>query len=189
MKIPLQLTFRNIDHSDAVETDVREKVDKLEQLFPNIIMSCRVVVETRHQHHHQGNLFHTRVDITVPGNELVASREPDAHHAHEEMHVSIRDAFNAARRQLEQYTRKLRRQVKSHETPPHGRVKQLAPTEDFGRIETDEGREVYFHRNSLVNGDFDQLQVGDEVRFDEESGDLGPQASTVKVIGKHHLLP
>ncbi len=108
MKIPLQLTFRDMEHSDAVEADVRNKVEKLETLFPNTIMSCRVVVESHHRHHHQGNLFHTRIDITVPGDELVVSRDPSKDHAHEDMHVAIRDAFAAARTQLSHHMRKIR---------------------------------------------------------------------------------
>lgn len=187
MKIPLQLTFRNMDHSDAVEADVQGKVDKLEQMFPNI-MACRVVVEAHHHHKHQGNLFHTRIDLTIPGHELVISREPGGNHAHEEMHVSIRDAFEAARRQLEKHTDKLRKKVKVHETPPHGRISVLFPMEDYGRIQANDGRDIYFHRNSVINQSFDQLQEGDEVRFDEVKGDNGPQASTVRVIGKHHVL-
>jgi len=189
MKIPFQLTFRNMEHSDAVEADVRKQVEKLDQLFPDLIMGCRVVVECHHQHHQQGNLFHTRVDITVPDHELVASREPDRHHAHEEMHVSIRDAFSAARRQLEQFSQKRRGDVKSHRTPPHGRVVSLVPMEDYGRIRTDDVREVYFHRNSLVDADFEKLEIGDEVRFEEEAGEAGPQATTVRTVGKHHILP
>jgi len=116
MNVPLQLTFRNMDHSDAVETDVRNHVEKLEQLFPNIITACRVVVELSHQRHQQGNLFHVLVDITVPDKELVASREPRDNHAHEEMHVTLRDAFAAAKRQLEQYSQKRRGQVKTHDS-------------------------------------------------------------------------
>jgi len=114
MRIPLQITFRDMEHSDAVETDIRNHVAKLEQLFPQLIQGCSVVVECHHHNHHQGNLFHARIDITVPGKELVASREPDKHHAHENMHVTIRDAFDAVRRQLQQHAEKLHRKVKTH---------------------------------------------------------------------------
>jgi ribosome-associated translation inhibitor RaiA len=103
-----------MEHSDAVETDIRNHVAKLEQLFPQLIQGCSVVVECHHHNHHQGNLFHTRIDITVPGKELVASREPGKHHAHENMHVTIRDAFAAMRRQLQQHTEKLHHKVKAH---------------------------------------------------------------------------
>ncbi|RRQ22705.1 HPF/RaiA family ribosome-associated protein [Thiohalobacter thiocyanaticus] len=185
MQIPLELSFRNMDHSDAVETAVREKADKLEQFHSNIT-SCRVIVEALHRHHHKGNTYHVRVDLTLPGHELVASRDPGQNHAHEDVYAAIRDAFNAARRQLEALNHKQQRQVKHHEAPPHGRVHIL--DRDHGRIQTSDGRDIYFHRNSLVNGEFDRLQPGDEVRFDEEMGDEGPQASSVRTIGKHHIV-
>ena len=151
--------------------------------------SCRGCCSRRyHQHHHQGNLYHARIDITVPDSEIVVSRERDQHHAHEDAYVAIRDAFDAARRQLEDFSRRRQQNVKTHETPPHGKVSQLLPEQDFGKIETPEGREIYFHKNSVLNASFDQLRIGTEVRFDEEQGDFGPQASTVKVIGKHHIV-
>ena len=187
MKLPLQITFRNMDHSDAVEANVREKAAKLDQFFESI-MNCRVVIEAHHKHHHKGNLYHVRIDLTVPRNELVVSRDPKANHAHEDVYVAIRDAFDAAKRQLQNYAGKLRRETKTHEVPPHGRVVELVTMENYGRIETFDGRRVYFHRNSLINGDFNKLREGDEVRFDEEMGDAGPQATTVRVIGKHHIV-
>lgn len=189
MKIPLQLTFRDMDHSDAVEADVRKQVAKLEKMFPNLITSCRVIVEHSHQRHHQGNLFHARVDITVTGRELVASREPDQDHAHEDMHVVIRDAFTAAKRQLQEYSDKLRHEVKTHQFPPHGRVSSLAPLEDFGRIETEDGRDIYFHRNSVSNGGFDKLEIGDRVSFKAQEDDPGPKATVVKRVSKRQSQP
>ncbi len=185
MKLPLQIVFRNMEPSAAIEAAVRERADKLD-LFYEHIMSCRVVIELHHRHHHQGNIYHVRVDVKVPEAEIVASREPAEHHAHEDVYVAIRDAFNAVRRRLEDYIRRRRGEVKEHEAPPHGRVVELHP--DYGRIETPDGRLVYFHKNSVVGGDFDHLDVGTEVRFVEEPGELGPQASTVHVIGKHHVV-
>jgi cold shock CspA family protein len=132
-------------------------------------------------------LYHVRVDITVPGAELVASRSRDKNHAHEDVYVAIRDAFDAAKRQLQEYKRKIKGKVKTHETPAHGQVTKLEPDQDYGRIQTSDGRDIYFHRNSLVRGDYGDLEVGSEVRFEEESGEEGPQASTVHIIGKHHI--
>jgi ribosomal subunit interface protein len=187
MRIPLQVTFRNMSPSPAMEAAVREKAEKLEQ-FCDSIMSCRVVVEAHHKHHHQGNLFHVRVDMTVPDEELVVSREPDLHHAHEDAYVAIRDAFDAARRRLQDYMRRRRGHVKRHEAPAHGRILEIFPELDYGRIEASDGREIYFHRNSVLDADFEALAPGTEVRFDEEEGDQGPQASTVRVVGKHHIV-
>lgn len=116
MKLPLEIVFHNLEPSDAIEAKVRERADRLEKFYKNI-MSCRVVVEAGHKHHHKGNLYHVRVDVTAPDTELVASREPKAHHAHEDVYVAIRDAFDAMRRQLEDYARRRRGNVKTHEPP------------------------------------------------------------------------
>jgi ribosomal subunit interface protein len=187
MQLPLQITFRNLERSEAVDARVRKCAEKLNQ-FHDHIMSCRVAVEALHKHHRHGNRYHVRVDLTVPGNELVSSREPEEHHGYTDVYVAIRDAFDAISRQLEDYGRRQSRQIKAHETPPHGRVAELFPAGDYGRIETPDGRLVYFHRNSIVDADFDKLQIGAEVRFTEEMGERGPQASTVRVVGKHHIV-
>ena len=187
MQLPLQLVFRNLDPSPAIEAKIQERAGKLD-LYYDQIMSCRVAVEAPHKHHHKGKLYHVRINITVPDKELVVSREPDQHHAHEDVYVAIRDAFDAMRRQLEDYARRRRGKVKHHEAPPHGRIAKLFPEEGFGMIETLDGRLVYFHQNSVVDTDFSKLETGSEVRFVEEMGEKGPQASTVYVIGKHHIV-
>ncbi|MCU0842452.1 MAG: HPF/RaiA family ribosome-associated protein [Thiobacillaceae bacterium] len=108
MKLPLQIVMRDMPHSDALETDIRGRVEKLDQFYPDI-MSCRVTVEVPGKHKHQGKEFNVRVDITVPGGEIVVNRERD-----EDVYVVLRDAFDAARRQLEDYGRKQRGDVKTH---------------------------------------------------------------------------
>ncbi|RFC39688.1 MAG: ribosomal subunit interface protein [Candidatus Nitrotoga sp. CP45] len=109
MQTPLQITVRNIEHSDALETRIRDKAQKLEE-FCKHIMSCRAVVEAPHKHHHQGKQFNVRIEIGVPGNEIVVNRDH-----HDDVYVALRDAFNAAKRQLEDYARKIRGDVKTHE--------------------------------------------------------------------------
>lgn len=116
MQIPLQITYRDMDPSDAVSANIREKAEKIEHFAD--ITSCRVTVEAPHKHHHKGRLFAVKIDITVPGEEIVVTRSPDQHHAHEDIYVAIRDAFNAAKRQLEDYIRRRRGEVKHHEQPP-----------------------------------------------------------------------
>ncbi len=187
MQIPLQITFKDIPKSDAVEARIREKAEKLER-FVDQIMHCRVTVEVPHMNHHKGNLYNIRIDLTLPGNEIVATRRPDQHHAHEDIYVAIRDAFAATQRQLEDYVRRRRGHVKTHLSEPHGQIVSLVPYEDYGIIQTDDGREVYFHRNSVLDEDFDKLEIGASVRFSEEQGDKGPQASTLYVEGKHHVV-
>lgn len=185
MKLPLQITYRDIESSAAVETRIRDEADKLDQFYEHI-MSCRVVVERQHRHHHEGNVYNVLVDLKVPQAELVAGHERGPHHAHEDIYVAIRDSFAAVRRQLEDYVRVRRGRVKTHEVPDHGRIAELY--EDYGRIACPDGRLVYFHRNSVLEGSFEALEPGTEVRFTEEMGELGPQASTVHVIGKHHVV-
>lgn len=110
MQIPLQITIRDVDHSEALETRIRDKMAKLEE-FSKHIISCRVVVEVPHKHHHQGKQFNVRIDIGVPGSEIVVNRD----HA-EDVYVALRDTFDAAKRQLEDYARKIRGDIKAH--PP-----------------------------------------------------------------------
>lgn len=185
MRKPLQITFRNMDHSHAVEARVRELASRLER-YSNDIMGCSVVVEANHHHHHKGNLYHVRIDLTVPGTELVVSRDPPQHQANEDVYVAVRDAFKSARRQLEDYARKQQGQVKQHEAPVHGRVRELMKATGWGMIETVDGRVIRFTRRSVVDGGFDKLKVGDEVTFSEAVGVEGTVASTVHPTGKHH---
>jgi ribosomal subunit interface protein len=183
MQVPLQIHFDNMDHSEAIEQAIREKLEKLERFAPDIV-SCRVTVAAPHKHHRHGRLYHVAVDARVPGGEVVANRGPAEHHAHEDVYVAIRDAFNAAQRQLQDIVRIQRGKVKTHEPPPEGTVAELHTGQNFGRISTADGRLIYFHRNSVIDADFDQLKVGTRVRFHEETGAQGPQASTVHVTDK-----
>lgn len=178
MQIPLQITYRNMEQSNAIDAKVREKAKKLER-FAEHITSCRVTIEAPHKHHRKGKTYAVKVDITLPGDEIVATRHPDEHKAHEDIYVAVRDAFDASRRQLEDYVRRRRHKVKTHEVEPEGVVIQVFPHADYGIIRTTEEREIYFHRNSVVNANFDKLEVGDSVYFNEEMGEKGPQASSV----------
>lgn len=181
MQLPLQITTRHMDPSPALEARIRELVDRLNKFSPNITR-CHVIVEAPHRHHHQGKLFDVRIDITVPGSEIAIRHTHPNHHSHEDVYVALRDAFRAARRKLEDYERERHRPPKPRVGPPRGRVSEINHAEGFGRIETDDGRLIYFHRNSVVNGSFEKLSVGTEVRFHEVPGDEGPKASTVHVI-------
>jgi ribosomal subunit interface protein len=182
MLVPLEIHFRNMDPSTAIDEAVRKRAAKLER-FVGHIVSCRVTVEAPHKHHRQGNLYSVTVDVRYPGGEVVASREPSARKSHEDFYVALRDAFRAVRRQLQDHVRTRRGDVKTHNGPPEGRIVSVQPEKDSGRILTADGREIYFHRNSVVNASFDQLEPGTDVRFNEEPGDQGPQASSVHVIG------
>jgi cold shock CspA family protein len=186
METPLQLTFHQLPPSDALELDVNRWVSELEGMFDGIV-GCRVVIDAPHHHHHKGSRYRVHVELGVPRGPIVVDRSGDENGAHEDPYVAIRDAFLAVRRQLEDHVRRLRGQVKERHEPPQGRVVHLEPDLAYGRLAADDGREIYFHRNSVISG-IDRLALGAAVRFHEERGDDGPQASTVELIGAngHH---
>jgi ribosomal subunit interface protein len=190
MQLPVQITFRKMAPSPAVEAHIRERAEGLERYFERI-MACRIVVEASARRQHKGRLYHVRVDLTVPGREIVVKRDPLEHHAHEDILVAIRDAFDAVRRQLEDHARSARGDIKAHEIPSHGHIARLFKEKGYGFIVSSEGDEIYMHRNVVAGSGFDALSEGDEVRYTvhEGEGEKGPQASTVVSIGKHHLAP
>jgi cold shock CspA family protein len=204
MKLPVQVTFRNFppsEHVEELETLIRERADHLGTYYPDI-MGCRIVLDVPHRHRRDGNHYHVRIDLTVPGDEIVVKHEPtlyaslgdiqreeqtkadDVQPAHKHAAVVVREAFDIARRQLQDYARRQQGRVKGHEAPLHGTVARVGPEE--GWIATSDGREVYFHARSVLDGAFGRLAVGSAVAFVEEAGEKGPQASTVRVLGKHH---
>lgn len=180
MQIPLQLTIRDVPHSDAVEAHVREKAAKLEE-FSGHIMSCRVVVEMPHKHSHQGRQYTVRLDIGVPGREIVVNRDHS-----EDVYIAVRDAFDAAKRQLEEHVRVTRRDVKTHVPELVGRVVRMSRDEGIGFIAGADGTEYYFSSADVVTPRFEQLREGDEVKFIAEAAGEGMQARRVSV-GHHHF--
>jgi ribosomal subunit interface protein len=179
MQLPLQITAHDFHLSEAAEKEIREKAGKLDEYYDRI-MRCHVTVEAPVGHHRKGGPFNVHITLTVPGSELVVT-----HQADEDLLVAIRDAFDAMRRRLEDYARHQRGAVKTHEEPLlEGRVTKLFHHKGYGFLETPDGREVYFHGNSVLEPGFDRLQIGTEVRFAEEQGAKGPQASTVHIVSQ-----
>ena len=116
METPLQITFHQVARSDAVAQKARHGVQKLERFFDSI-QSCRVAIEAPHRHHAKGNRYRVRIEVAVPGEQLVVTRGPDGRGADGDLHVAIRDAFDAMRRRLEDYAAVLRGNVKLHAGP------------------------------------------------------------------------
>ncbi len=185
MGMPLQITFRGMEPSPTVETRVQEMVQRLDR-HQDRITSCRVVIEAPHRRHHKGKLYTVAIDVTYPGGEVVANRGKRFDHAHEDVYVAIRDAFNAVRRKLKDDTRIRRGNTKAHADPFLGTVVKLLP--DHGFAETAQG-EVYFHREAVAGGGFEVLAVGARVRLvlAENESEHGSQASTV--IRWNHEAP
>jgi cold shock CspA family protein/ribosome-associated translation inhibitor RaiA len=175
MQRPLKITSRDFLLSEAVKAEIREKSAVLENYYERL-SGCEVTVQAPAiKHHRRGGPFLVGIRLTVPGKELVVD-----HQADHELSQAIREAFDAARRQLEDFAREKRGAVKSHESRL-GRVTRVEPLLGYGFLETPDGREIYFHCNSVLDGAFDKLEIGAEVRFAEEEGEQGPQASTVIV--------
>jgi len=198
MTLAPQITFRNMETSAKLEETVLTEAGKLERFFPRI-MSCRVAIEKPKEY---GRPFRVRIDLGVPGAELVVEQTPTLHAGLQDIDVerktkesephrerrdarrAIHEAFHEMRRRLQDYVRvqKPREQAKEREGLLIGKVIRLSPDEGFGFLETPEGQDVYFHRNSVLGGQFDRLRVGSPVRFAVETGEKGPQASTVRLV-------
>ena len=113
MQAPVQITFRGIPPSDAIEERIHEEAAKLERIHDNIT-ACRVVMEAPHRNRTKGNLYHTAIYLTVPGGDIEVTRDRNDDHSHEDAYVSIRDSFRDAARQLESHLEKRRHQIKTH---------------------------------------------------------------------------
>jgi cold shock CspA family protein/ribosome-associated translation inhibitor RaiA len=181
MPLQPQITFRNLDRSESVVELIEKRAVELEHFFKRIV-ACKVVVEIDHHRQGRGKLFHVSVQLLVPGGEIVVRRDPAEHRPHEDIRAAVKDAFDAARRSLEDYVRKLSGRVKEHEVVQEiGRIARLFPDEGYGFIAGRTGDEVYLHQNAVVGNNFSKLRVGDEVRYvvHDGEGEKGPQASTV----------
>lgn len=173
MPVPVSITAPNFTLPASAEKLIRKRCKRLERIHPRMI-HLTVVIEGPGGHHRRGGPFDVRIRIGVPGEDLVIDRQDD-----EDLLVAVAQAFDAARRRLEDHVRLERGQVKRKEPPPRGKVARIFPREGYGFLITPEGREVYFHRNSVQGPGFDRLTIGTEVVFSEEQGQEGPQASTL----------
>ncbi len=205
-KFPLQITFRNGTLPPDAELRIRLEAAKLENFYSRI-MGCRVEIESPHRHHVHGSPYHVRIDLTVPGGDLVIKHEPslrtrarqsgelklkkhiEVSAPFKQLRQAIDEAFKTAGRRLQDYARRQRGDVKHLEMPPRARVTQLFPDKDYGFLITADGRDIYFHRDSVLNNAFDRLKIGTLVSFAEEQGENGPQASTVRIVRKQGPHP
>jgi cold shock CspA family protein/ribosome-associated translation inhibitor RaiA len=204
MKSELQITFRNMEPSKEIEEWIRAEAAKLETLYSQL-MGCRVVVELPHHHHRKGSPYHIRIDLTVPQGEIVVKREPsmdtrarqlgereirkqgEVRIPHKDLRQAINDAFKAVGRRLQDYARRQRGDIKSHALLPGAHVSKILPREGYGFLTSNDGREIYFHKNSVLGRAFPRLKIGTTVRFAEEPGENGPQASTVRIVSKRRI--
>ncbi|MBI4527538.1 MAG: HPF/RaiA family ribosome-associated protein [Deltaproteobacteria bacterium] len=185
MEVPLEVTFRNVPKSPAIDSLIRKKAAKLDKVCDHIT-SCRVAIEKPHEHQQSGNPFRVRIDITIPpGHEMVITRNSGEGERRDNLASVVRSAFDSALRQLKELVSRQRRDIKSHpEQDVGGFVVRVFRRKGYGFVQALDGREIYFHKNSVLNGDFDRMEVGTGVRFVEEEGEKGLQASTVQIVDK-----
>jgi ribosomal subunit interface protein len=171
--LALEIQANGVIVTPEADAYLRERIEQLRHFY-NRIASVRVVLDAPEGHHRTGGPYQVDVHAEVPGRDIHVTRQRSSN-----LHVAIAAAFDAAQRQLEDHARKQRGDVSPTVAPPRGRVVRLFPREGYGFIAAADGHELYFHRNSVLEGLFDRLTVGTEVRFAEELGERGPQASTV----------
>lgn len=198
--IPLQITFHHAKATTDAEQRIRAEVGKLSRFYTRI-MGCRVVIEGS-SGRQEGNPYLVRVDLTVPGGEIVVRNEPglaatarqiekpeirkgmESRSSQKGLSLAIHDAFKSAGRRLQDYARRQRRDTKLLVPLPTAKVTQIFPGKGYGFLITPEGREIYFHKDSVLNQAFARLKVGATVTFAEEAGEKGPQASSVKITAR-----
>jgi ribosome-associated translation inhibitor RaiA len=183
METPLELAFHNIEPSDDIKALVAEKVRHLETFY-NGITSCHVFIRAPHNSQQKGGLYEVTIEVRVPGDELVVRHNQNDAPAHEHMPVALRDAFAAMTRKIKRWKDKASGDVKVHDGPLQGRVVEVHHDAGYGQIIATDQRLVYFHKNSVVDGSFRNLQPRDTVELvvQTEESEIGPQASTVRKI-------
>jgi cold shock CspA family protein/ribosome-associated translation inhibitor RaiA len=187
MQTPLQVDFQGVPKTLQIKAAIEKHVAQLEQRYGRVT-SCRVALRAPGGHHQNGGLYEVNIQIALPnGREVNIGRTAPADERHADLTFAINDAFKRARRRLQDNVHRLQGEVKQHDGPPTATVARLDPSGVYGFLETGDGREVYFHRNSVLDAGFSRLAVGSRVSFVEEPGEKGAQASTVKMLGKHGL--
>jgi cold shock CspA family protein/ribosome-associated translation inhibitor RaiA len=185
MQTPIEIDFKGFTASDAQKVAIARHLDEVERRFGRII-SGRIHVKSPDKHHRKGAAFEISIRLKLPaGREVDVSRTPGADERYADFNFALADAFRRAERQLHDKVERIQGEVKTAVEMPIGTVTRLF--EDHGFLETADGLEIYFHRNSVVNDGFGKLEPGSRVTFVEEPGEKGPQASTVKRLGKHGL--
>ena len=182
-----RIEFQGMASTAPIRDLVERRLINLEEKFGRLA-ACHVVIKAPGEHHRQGAPYEVKIRLALPGGRDVnVERTPDLDERHGRLEFAIDDAFNKARRQLQDRVRRMQGAMKAHEPHPIGTVTKVFREEGYGFLETSDGSEFYFHRNSVLNDAFARLVVGDRVNFAEEMGEKGPQASTISLLGKHDL--
>jgi cold shock CspA family protein/ribosome-associated translation inhibitor RaiA len=188
MQVPIEIAFHNLDSDPWAEREIRARVAKLEKIYDRLV-ACRVRVDQRATNSTGTIPPVVRIELGIPGHkDLVVSHEPD--HLQRkfqapDLHNAINEAFRIAEDRLVEFKNQRQRRTKE---PQHdaenqflGQIAEITRGQDFGFLLTKEGSLLYFHRNSVLSGEFDALKRGDEVYYVEDMGDTGPTAAKVRL--------
>jgi len=187
METPVRIEFKGIDATSRIRDTIKTNIDELESRFGRVT-ACHVTLKAPSGHHRTGGQYEVHVRLALPdGREVNVGRTPKADERYSDIDFAIADAFHRARRRLQDQVGEMQGKTKAHEELPLATVLRLEPIDGFGILETNDGREIYFHQNSVLNDSFSKLKVGTRVAFSEEAGEKGPQASTVRILGKHGM--
>jgi cold shock CspA family protein len=187
MQTPPEIEFKGMAGTPQIRDAIEKHIAGLEERWGRVT-SCRIVLQGPGGRHRKGGLYEVHIRLALPdGREVNVERTPPADERYSDLTFALNDAFNRARRQLQVQARRTQGQVKQHNGPPIGTVVRLDPSGEFGFLESGDGQEIYFHRNSVLDDGFSRLSVGSRVSYAEEMGDKGAQASTVRLLGKHGL--
>lgn len=190
MQIPLELSFQHVEPDDEAKEYVRQRVDYLGQLFDGIT-SCSVHIAVPQNRQKQGHLYDITIEVRVPGKELVVSNRKNDAVQHQHLQIALRDSFAIIERDLKIYKQKVRGEVKVLEGMLQGKIAEIRHEKGFGQILATDHRLIYFHRNSVLDGKFDTMRVGDTVELvaRHDDSEVGPQASTVRAINPLRYKP
>lgn len=191
----VQVTFRNMTAIEDVRKEIETRVQKLET-YCKPILSCRVTIEAPANHHRKGEPFHVRIDAALADGRVDVKYAESSYPAgvrkgkettseHNLLMYTIREAFDATRRQLQDHTHKRRSEIKTHEPDVIATVRQIFQSKEYGYLETADGREIYFHANCVTGSKFEKMKPGEKVHFVETEGMKGAQASSVRIVKKN----
>ncbi len=192
MDVPPEIAFRGVEPTDTLKELILDGIDGLEKIYPRLV-SCRTMVADDTPDRRTGNSYRVRLDIGIPGKSLVVDESPAGGGEPRPLGQTVKDAFKTGSKLLKK-EKELQRggMTKSQGLPPHGRVVRLLTDDSgvrYGFLESREGRQIYFHERALVDLDYDDLEIGAEVRYAAAAGDEGPQASTVAALDPRRIGP
>lgn len=175
-----EITFPDFEPSEAIKTDIEKYLKKVEQFYDKVIF-CHVWVRAPHRHQRK-HIYHINIQLDIPGEDIIINNEPEKDYSHIDIHVAIRDAFGALRKILMKKIKTKKTKIKTFETHEYGFIKSFDPIQEFGFIVDSLGREIYFHKNSILNFNAHELKPGLKVRYNEELGDKGQHVTSMHIV-------